>query len=146
VTDTTTTSSAELLTANLRSFLTSDPPRHATIATVNPDGSPHQIVIWFELRGDEIVVNSRNGRRWPSNVRREGRANLCIYQGDDAVTLDVALVDNYEGEPAQADIAAMAHRYYVPEVAAKDIERFRTQQRVTFVLRPTKVLVHGDPR
>jgi hypothetical protein len=136
---------SSVLTPNLRSFLT-DQVRHTTIATVNPDGSPHQIVIWFLVRGDELVVNSRHGRRWPSNLRRERRANVCIYEGDNAVTLDVELIDSYEGEPAQADIAEMARRYYTPETAERDIARFQTQERVSFVLRPTRAHVHGDPR
>ena len=136
---------ASPLTAHLRSFLT-DQLRHATIATVNPDGTPHQIVIWYLLRGDDLVVNSRNGRRWPSNLRREKRANLAVYEGDDAVTMDVDLVTTYEGDRAQADIAEMARRYYSPEAAEIDIARFATQPRVSFVLRPRQVHLHGDPR
>ena len=132
------------LEPNVRSFL-SEQFRHTTIATVNPDGTPHQIVIWYLLRGDDVVINSRQGRRWPSNLRREKRANLAFFEGDDAVTLDVELVDSYEGDRAQADIAEMAHRYYSPEMAAKDIARFQTEQRVSFVLRPRRVHVHGNP-
>jgi hypothetical protein len=51
----------------------------------------------------------------------------------------------YEGEAAQADIAAMAIRFDTPEVAQREIGRFRTEQRVSFVLRPIKVHLHGDP-
>ena len=137
-----------LLTDEVRSFLTASPPRYATIATVNPDGSPHQIPIWYLLRGEPgdelLVVNSKHGRRWPSNLRRESRANLCVYEAEDAVTIDCEVVEIYEDEPAQADIAAMAHRYDGPDSAASAIARFRTQRRVSFVLRPVKVHVHGD--
>ncbi len=136
---------APVLAPNVRSFL-ADEVRHTTIATVNPDGSPHQIVIWFLLRGDEIVINSLHGRRWPSNLRREGRANLCVYEGDDAVTLDVTVTDSYEGERAQADIAEMAWRFYQPDGAEQAISRFSTQRRVSFVLRTTDIHIHGDPR
>ena len=133
------------LSDDVRSFLTTI-PRYATIATVNPDGSPHQIVIWFVLRGAELIVNSRHGRRWPSNLRREERANLCIYEAEDAVTLDCVLEREYENEGAQADIAEMARRYDTPEVAVREIERYRTERRLSFVMRPTRVHVHGDPR
>lgn len=142
----TTETPTDLITPDLRSFLTADPPRHTTIATVNPDGSPHQIVIWYELRGDLFVVNSAQGRRWPSNLRREGRASLAIYDGDDALTIACTLEDSYEGEQAQADIAASAHRYYAPEIAERSIARFRTQPRVSFVLSPVRISVHGEPR
>jgi hypothetical protein len=133
------------LAPNVRSFLTSSPPRYGTLATVNSDGSPHQIVIWFLLRGDEIVVNSRRGRKWPANLEREGRANLAVYEAEDAVTINCVVERSYEGEQAQADIAEMAHRYDDPEYAAREISRFQTEERVSFVLRPTKVLIHGDP-
>jgi len=135
-----------LLNGELHNFLTATPPRYATIATINPDGSPHQIVIWFLLRGEEIVVNSRRGRRWPSNLGRDKRANLCVYEAEDAVTLDLVLDRVYEGPDAQADIAEMAGRYDSPEVAQSEIARFQTEQRISFALRPTRVHVHGDPR
>jgi hypothetical protein len=133
------------LAANVRSFLAASPPRYATLATINRDGSPHQIVIWFLVRGDAIVVNSRRGRRWPSNLERDGRASLAVYEAEDNVLLACALERLYYGEAAQADLAEMAHRYDTPEVAEREIRRFWTEDRVTFILRPTKVSIHGDP-
>ena len=121
-------------------------PRHATIATINPDGSPHQIVIWFLLRGESFVVNSRHGRRWPSNLRRDGRANLCVFDGEDAVTIDCVAELSYEGEQAQADITEMARVHYSPEWAAHETDRYRGERRVSFVLRPVRVHIHGEPR
>jgi len=137
------------LAENVRSFLT-QPVRYATIATINPDGAPHQIVIWYLLRsnderGDHVVVNSRRGRRWPSNLMRDGRANFCVYDAEDAVTIECSVAEILDGEQAQADIAEMARRYDSPEDAAREEARFRTEDRVTFILRPTKVLEHGSP-
>jgi pyridoxamine 5'-phosphate oxidase-like protein len=134
------------LAANVRSFLTADPPRYATLATINRDGSPHQIVIWFLVRGDAIVVNSRRGRRWPTNLERDARANLAVFEGEDAVTINCAVERTYDGDAAQADIAEMALRYDTPEVAEREIRRYLIEERVTFILRPTKVNTHGDPQ
>lgn len=139
-----TENATSILTRQVRNFLTAL-ARYATIATVNPDSSPHQTVIWFMVRGDELVLNSRHGRRWPSNLRREKRANLCVYEAEDAVTVDCVLEREYEGEEAQADIAEMARRYDTPEVAVREIERYRTERRLSFVLRPIRVHTHGDP-
>ena len=125
--------------------MTGTPPRYATLATINRDGSPHQIVIWFLLRGEEIVVNSRRGRRWPANLERDGRANLAVYEAEDAVTIGCELVRVYEGDAAQADIAEMAVRFDTPEMAQREIARFLTEPRVSFILRPVKVNVHGSP-
>jgi hypothetical protein len=138
------------LPAGARTFLVAQPPRYATLATINAGGGPHQIVIWFLLRGDErgdlILVNSRRGRRWPANLGRDGRANLTVYEAEDAVTLECVVEQAYEGDAAQSDIAEMARRYDTPEVAPREIARFQTEQRVSFVLRPTRVHIHGDPR
>jgi len=139
----------QALAPNVRSFLT-EPVRYATIATINPEGSPHQIVIWYLLRsddvhGDHILVNSRRGRRWPSNLMREPRANLCVYEAENAVTVECTVVETYDGERAVADISEMARRYDSPADAAISIERFRAEDRITFILQPTKTLVHGSP-
>jgi PPOX class probable F420-dependent enzyme len=138
------------LRENVSSFLTR-PVRYATIATLNPDGAPHQIVIWYLLRsdaerGDHLVVNSRRGRRWPSNLMRDPRANLCVYDREDAVTIDCQVVETYDGDAARADINEMAYRYDSAEDAEAEIARFAKEDRVTFILRPTKVLEHGSPR
>jgi hypothetical protein len=137
------------LAHNVRSFLT-EPVRYGTIASINPDGGPHQIVVWYLLRddptyGEHIVVNSRRGRRWPSNLHRDPRANFCVFEAEDAVTVECVVAGAYDGEQAQADIAEMARRYDSPEVAAAEEARFRTEDRVTFILRPTRVLEHGSP-
>jgi hypothetical protein len=133
-----------MLTPDVRRFLTAT-PRYATIATINADGSPHQIVVWYLLRGEEFIVNSRRGRRWPSNLGRDRRANLCVYEAEDAVTMELALERIYDGDAAQADIAEMAVRYDTPEMAQREIARFQTEPRVSFVLRPTNVFLHGEP-
>lgn len=140
--------STPALAANVRAFLTQQ-VRYATIATLASDGRPHQVVIWFLLRGDRpgdvLIVNSRRGRRWPANLERDGRASLAIYDAEDAVTLDCSVIDTYTGEQAQADIAEMAHRYDSPAVAEREIKRFRTEDRITFRLRPVQTHLHGDP-
>src|SRR5919112_821442 len=120
-----------LLTDEIRSFLGATPARYAAIATVNRDGNPHQNVIWYLLRSDErgdyFVLNSRRGRLWPTNLERTRRASLAI---DDR---------------AHADIDEMAVRYDPPERANARMERFRDEERVSFILRPTRVHTHGDP-
>lgn len=137
-----------LISEQARSFMTAT-PRYTTLASINPDGSPHQIVIWFLLRhderGDVIVVNSRHGRRWPSNLRRDGRVSVCVFEAEDAVTIDCIVERSYEGDDAQDDIAEMARRYDTPEMAERETARFRTEPRLSFVLRPTRVRIHGNP-
>jgi PPOX class probable F420-dependent enzyme len=128
----------ESIPADVRDFLAA--PRFAVISTINPDGSAHQAVVWYLLEGDEIVVNSREGRRWPSNLRRDPRLSVAVHDGADWVGLrgQVAIVDDQP--TAQADIAAMARRYDDPADAEAEIStQFRHQQRVSFRLRATAI-------
>ena len=122
----------------IRAFLAA-PGRFVTLATLDPDGSPRQAVIWYRLEPNgRITINSADGRRWPANLRRDPRCSLAVQDPADGYSF-VALVGRVvevddEQAIAQADIADLAHRYHHDEPATADavIARFRTQHRVTF--------------
>lgn len=121
------------------------PQRFGTIATINPDGTPHQTVIWFLVHDDGLVVNSLVGRRWPTNLLRDPRFSICIETGLDYVVVRGAAERFGDAASAQEDIAAMARRYDTPEDAEDMIEnRFRPQERISFLLRARSVTAHGD--
>jgi PPOX class probable F420-dependent enzyme len=117
--------------------------RHATLATVGPDGTPHVSVIWYRLEGDDtILVNSRSGRRWPAELQADPRCALTVIHPAIDLELYVALQAVAEvvatGPAALADIQALARRY------GGDPAKFEGQSRISFRLRPTSVTVHGD--
>lgn len=136
------------LPAEIRSFL--DAPRFATIATIDPDGAPRQAVIWYTLDGDELVLNSAVGRRWPSNLIRDRRAAFSVVDQTDGyhwvgITGMVTVVEDQA--TAQADIAGMARRYHAddPDKADRLIHsRFERQARISFRLRATGIVIHRD--
>jgi PPOX class probable F420-dependent enzyme len=122
------------LTERVREFL--EQPHFASLATIGESGAPNQAVIWYALEADgRVMVNSREGRRWPANLRREPRANLAVFWGQDPnrwVGL-TCLVDEIDDdlERGRDDIVALARRY--DDLGSE--AAFRTQQRVTFRLR-----------
>jgi PPOX class probable F420-dependent enzyme len=133
------------LPEHVRHFL--EQPRFLSVSTVDEDGTPRQAVIWFLLDGDTIVINSLDGRRWPSNLRRDPRVSVAVTDALEqswvGLTGNVEVVDDQA--QAQADIAAMARRYETgdPADAEELIERrFRQQRRVSFRLRPTGIHDH----
>ena len=69
------------LTPHIREFVAA--PHYASVATTEADGSPRQAVIWYLLEGDELVVNSRVGRHWPTNLLRDGRVYLAVFDETD---------------------------------------------------------------
>ena len=130
---------------HVRAFL--EEPRFAAIATTDDDGTPRQAVVWFLLDGENIVINSRDGRRWPANLRRDPRVAIAVT--DAAEQSWVGLMGTVEvvedQERAQADIAAMARRYHVadPETAEARIRnQFQKERRVSFRLRPRRIHDH----
>jgi PPOX class probable F420-dependent enzyme len=138
-----TTPAPIVLSDRARTFI--DTTRFATLATIDPDGSPRQAVVWYTLDGDEVILNSAVGRRWPTNLVREPR--LAVAIGDRAdpykwlgLTGWVTVITDQS--TAQADIAGMARRYHAndPEKAERLIvERYQAQERISFRFHPTTV-------
>ena len=139
-----TTASAISLPESVRAFL--DAPRFATIGTIDPDGRPRQAVIWYLLDGDELVINSRVGRRWPSNLLRDGRISVAVIgeNGLDWVGLTGVAEPVTDQAQAQADIATMARRYEDADAAATSIRAFEQQERISFRVRVASIHDHRD--
>jgi PPOX class probable F420-dependent enzyme len=138
-------SPAIALSPRIREFIAA--PHYASLATTEADGSPRQAVIWYLLDGDELVVNSRVGRRWPTNLLRDGRVYVAVFDEADPMHW-VGLLGTAEpirDQPqAQADIAAMARRYEDAEAAAESIRAFEQQERISFRIRVRAVHDHLD--
>lgn len=143
-----TASPAGRIAAHLRAFLAGD--HFATIATLDADGMPRQAVIWYTLDGDELVLNSAIGRRWPANLQRDPRISIAITDRHDGyrwvgMSGRVSVVD--DPALAQADIAAMARRYHADDPAKAERlihERFERQGRISFRLPIGAVHEHFD--
>jgi hypothetical protein len=119
--------------------------RYGVVGSVNPNGSPHQAVVWYLVEPTPdaaaglvtIVINSREGRRWPSNLRRDGRIRFAVYDARDWVGVSGRVTIQDDQPTAQHDIATMARLNDSPEEAVESIATFETQQRVSFRFRPT---------
>jgi PPOX class probable F420-dependent enzyme len=64
------------LTASALELLASDAV--ATVATLNPDGSPHLSVAWVGVEDGEVVFGTLNDQRKLRNLRRDPRIALTI--------------------------------------------------------------------
>jgi PPOX class probable F420-dependent enzyme len=134
----TDTTAAPVLTPRIREFVAAT--RFTSIATLDPDGAPRQAVVWYRLDGDEIVLNSAVGRRWPANLQRDERISLAIL-GDEGyawVGLTGLATPITDQAVAQADIAEMARRYHADDPAKAErliADRFARQERISFRVR-----------
>jgi PPOX class probable F420-dependent enzyme len=133
------------LSAAARRFL--ELPRFAVVATLNPDGSPLQAVVWYNLAGDVIVFNSRVGRQWPTNLQRDRRVSITVADGYDYVDIRGSVEIDEDPVRGQAVIAELARRYQKNRAAADaQIAAFAKERRVTFELRPTRVFERLNSR
>jgi PPOX class probable F420-dependent enzyme len=55
----------------------------AHLATVMPDGSPQVSPVWIEMEGDDILVNTAEGRVKTNNMRRDPRVAISITDAND---------------------------------------------------------------
>ena len=62
--------------------LIDDAPVFATVATVQPDGSPQLSVTWLTRDGDDLLVSTTVGRRKEQNIRRDPRVTVMINPAD----------------------------------------------------------------
>ena len=144
----TETAATPTLAPRIRAFLAET--RFTSVATNEPDGGPRQAVVWYRLDGEEIVLNSAIGRRWPANLLRDPRISLTIIDADDGyrwVGLTGTVTAIRDQATAQADIAEMARRYHADDPAKAErliADRFERQERITFRVRVDGVHDHLD--
>jgi PPOX class probable F420-dependent enzyme len=69
------------VTDEVRAFL--EAHRVGALATTKADGSPRQSIVFFVLDGDHVDVSTVADRGKARDVRRTGRASLCVV-GDEA--------------------------------------------------------------
>lgn len=132
---------AALLTDAARRFL--GEKRFAVLATINKDGTPQQTVMWYELQGDEVMMNTARGRLKDHNLDRDPRISVCVEDGYRFVTLRGTVTLNDEVETAQADIARLAVRYHGPERGKEMEANFRKEHRVTLRMKIDGALERG---
>ena len=119
----------------------------ASVATLDEDGAPRQAVVWYRLRSDgRILLNSRRPRRWCTNLLREPRVSLAItdiadpYRWLGITGIVDEIVDDVDR--ARDDIVELAHRYHPEGPDPAQLAAFRTQPRVTFLVRITGIHDH----
>jgi len=56
-----------------------DGKNFATLATVNPNGSPQSSVIWLKREGDVVVFSTILGRRKTLNMQRDPRVSVVLF-------------------------------------------------------------------
>ena len=110
-----------------------------SLATVNPDGSPQNTIVWVQEKDGKILVNTALGRKKPRNLDQNPNVALAWFNPENpynAISVQGKVVDRYEGEQAEADIDSAAQKYL-----GEDTYPWRKEgeQRVSYVIEPTHI-------
>ncbi len=88
-------------------------PVLASLATLNPDGSPQITPLWIDRDGDDVVFNTAQGRKKARNLERDGRVAVTVIDPDDPynVVAFTGTVTDVSGDGADAHIDHLAKKY-----------------------------------
>ena len=102
---------ADVLSEKARALIAR--PLLASLATLNPDGSPQITPLWIDLDGDDVVFNTAQGRRKARNLERDARVAVTVIDPDDPynVVAFQGTVTDVTTEGADAHIDALAKKY-----------------------------------
>ncbi len=111
-----------MLNDSIRAFL--QKPHIARMSTLDPEGYPHTVPVWFMLDGDDLVIISERNTRKVEHIRANPKGAVSIggnpgdgegyllkgefsIEEDDGLTWMKRLTYHYEsGDEAERDIAA----------------------------------------
>ena len=122
------------LTPAQRKFL--EEKRFAVVGSKNPDGSPHLAVMWYLLDGDDLVVNSAQGRIKDRNLATDPRMSVLVADGYRWIRIDGRARVEHDQSITHEDIRRLAARYYEDERKVEEAIRnnFSKQHRITYRL------------
>lgn len=121
-----------------------DEPVIANLATVGKNGSPHVTPVWVDLEGDDVVVNTAEGRAKTRNLRRSAEVAVSVVDPKDPFRV-VALqgrVADITTDDAEAHIDRLAQKYLGVDTYPM---RQPGEQRVKIHIRPHRILMQPAP-
>ena len=133
------------LSEQARTFL--EEPRFASLATINPDGSVQQTVMWYAVRDDHILMNTARGRKKDRNMLRDQRISICVEDGYRYVSVGGVVTLVEDQDRAQSDIHSLAVRYHGQargDEMARDV--FGPEERISFLLPIAHAIENGFDR
>ena len=125
---------AELTDAPVSELL--EKPNHAVLSTINKDGSVHNAVVWLSTEDGKVAVNTARGRKWPTNLERDPRANLLVINQDNPYEYVEIAGGVSEAPGGEEHIDTLAQKYINQD---KYPWRAEGEERLKFHVSPDKV-------
>ncbi len=90
-----------------------DEPVLGNLATLGADGSPHVTPLWIDHDGNDLIINTAQGRIKANDMERDSRVALSIVDPADPyrVVAFRGTVTEVSGDGADAHIDSLAKKY-----------------------------------
>lgn len=114
-----------------------DGKNFATVATLNPDGSPQTSVVWIGVRDDAVVFSTRGELRKTRNLQRDPRIGLTVFDlANPYRTVNISGVAELIEDPDRTLPRELSQKYLGedPPPESPDVVRFVvriTPQKIT---------------
>ncbi|AXI78260.1 PPOX class F420-dependent oxidoreductase [Peterkaempfera bronchialis] len=116
-----------------------DAKSFATLATVQPDGSPQLSVVWVKRDGDDVLISTVEGRRKHLNMVKDSRVSVIVNPPDAPYTYaEVRGEAILTTEGGRELINDLSHKYMGQDYGYDGPDDVRVVVRI----RPAKVVDH----
>lgn len=126
--------------SDFQDLLNEDSKALLYLATLMPDGSPQVTPVWFSTDGEDILVNTNEGRVKDKNMKARPKVAITIQDPNDPYRyLGIrGEVVNYTTEGADEHINQLSLRY-----KDEPWDRRKDQRRIIFRIKPTHFDQHN---
>ena len=117
-------------------------PILATLAPIDGQGRPHLTPLWIDLDGDDLIINTAQGRAKARHIEANPEVGVTVIDPDDPYNV-VALrgtVTDITTDGADAHIDALAKKYL--GVDSYPMRR-ADEVRITGRIRPDRILMQS---
>ena len=128
-----------MFTDTIREFL--QKPLIARMSTIDEEGYPHTVPVWFALDGDDLVIISVRQTRKVSHIQANPKGSVTIG-GDPGNGAGYLIKGDFsiEPDPDATWTRKLTYRYESPEQAEKDIAAWADLDMIVLRLKPKVVL------
>lgn len=109
-----------------------DGKNFATVATIEPDGSPHTSVVWIARDGEAVLFSSTAGRRKVRNLARDARIGITVFDSANPYrSIDIQGTAELLDDPDKSLPRTLSHKYLGEDPPAEPGHLRRIIVRVT---------------
>jgi len=114
-------------------------PYYGVASTVRKDGSPHQSVVWVDYDGENVLVNTAEGRAKPRHIRANPHVGVAVVDPQDPYRwISVSGRAEMTEDGAEEHIHKLSWKY-----RDREYDLPEGQQRLLVRVKPERVTAYG---